>query len=192
MHCVLLSLQTNGGEVEAQKFLLGSPERGVCVCSVMWEKSLCICCIVTSYQSDLQQEVWDEYNFYVRESDGAPASLWIKDLHLPFICKMCFPWPPPPIFIRGWKKKCKNSLWTWPKQKVQPEILAIQNALWQGGGKRGVWKDMPEITEAIGGGLRKLLPSHLKHHFKPMFRICIVSLFTAQILNKWSQKRMEI
>lgn len=59
--------------MEAQKFLLGSPERGVCVCSVMWEKSLCICCIVTSYQSDLQQEVWDEYNFYVRESDGAPA-----------------------------------------------------------------------------------------------------------------------
>lgn len=86
MDCVLLSLQTNGGEVEAQKFLLGSPERGVCVCSAMWEKSLCICCIVTSYQSDLQQEVWDEYNFYVRESDGAPASLWIKDLLLPFIC----------------------------------------------------------------------------------------------------------
>lgn len=47
---------------------------------------------------------------------------------------------------------------------------------------------MPEITEAIGGGLRKLLPSHLKNHFKPVFEICIVSLFTGQILNKWAWK----
>lgn len=135
MHCVLLSLQTNGGEVEAQKFLLGSPERGVCVCSVMWEKSLCICCIVTSYQSDLQQEVWDEYNFYVRESDGAPASLWIKDLHLPFICKMCFPWPPPPIFIRGWKKNARTLSELDPNKKSSQKSLLFRMHLGREGEK---------------------------------------------------------
>lgn len=49
---------------------------------------------------------------------------------------------------------------------------------------------MPEITEAIGGWWRKLLPSHLKNHFKPIttvvlrFPQCRVSLFTGQILKK--------
>lgn len=42
------------------KVSLMFPGEGGCVCSVMWEKSLCICCIVILYLSDLQEEVGRE------------------------------------------------------------------------------------------------------------------------------------
>lgn len=53
------------------KMYLRLPREGGCVCSAVWEKSWCICCSVTPRQSDLQWEAWDEYYFFVRESEGA-------------------------------------------------------------------------------------------------------------------------
>ena len=148
-NCVLLILQTNGGEVEAQKFLLGSPERGsvfvvwcgkspvyllhcpdipewFAVGSVGWIQFLC-------------KRKWWSHSFGIKDSTGPSSVRCVSpDLH-------------PPNFIRGWKKH-KNSLWTWPKQGVQPESLAIQNARGQGGGEEeGAWKDMLEITGNVRG-----------------------------------------
>lgn len=93
-NCVLLILQTNGGEVEAQKFLLGSPERGAVF--VVWcGKSpvyLLHCHVVPEWFA-VGSVGWIQH---LHKRKWWSHSLWIKDLNLPFISKTCFPWPPPP------------------------------------------------------------------------------------------------
>lgn len=138
--CVLLILQTNGGEVEAQRFLFCSPEREAVfvVCHV--GKVLVYLLYCHAAPKWLAQGNTGQKRFLCqgrRRSHGLESKT--------SVCPSSLrpPHPPPSIFIPRWKK-CKTALWAWPKQVIWAEVLVTHNApCFKAGDRVRVWPNYP-------------------------------------------------